>query len=65
MAETIRNENEKIKINVKAPIMAKKNKQHQTCPVGHLKAVCTVSYNRGVEHKLGQNPKKPAAQRKP
>jgi len=30
MAEMIQNENEENKIKVKAPIMAKKNKQHQT-----------------------------------
>ena len=30
MADTIQNENEEKKIKVKAPVMAKKNKQHQT-----------------------------------
>ena len=30
MADTIRNENEEKKIKVKAPVTAKKNKQHQT-----------------------------------
>ena len=30
MADTIWNENEEKKIKVKAPVMAKKNKQHQT-----------------------------------
>ena len=30
MADTIQNENEETKIKVKAPVTAKKNKQHQT-----------------------------------
>ena len=36
MAEMIQNENEENKIKVKAPIMAKKNKQHQTSALRHL-----------------------------
>ena len=42
MAETIRNENEEKKIKVKAPITAKKNKQHQT-------SNCTIQCHHGPE----------------
>ena len=44
MAETIRKENEQKKIKVKAPVTAKKNKQHQT-------SNCDISV-RGCERSI-------------
>ena len=46
MAETIRNENEEKKIKVKAPIAAKKNKQHQTsnCNISVTSAAADLNF---------------------
>ena len=46
MAEMIQNENEENKIKVKAPIMAKKNKQHQTsnCNISVTSAAADLNF---------------------
>ena len=46
MAETIRHENEEKKIKVKAPITAKKNKQHQTsnCNISVTSAAADLNF---------------------
>ena len=46
MAEMIQNENEENKIKVKAPITAKKNKQHQTsnCNISVTSAVADLNF---------------------
>ena len=45
-AETIQNENEEKKIKVKAPITAKKNKQHQTlnCNISVTSAAADLNF---------------------
>ena len=46
MADTIRNENEEKKIKVKAPVTAKKNKQHQTsnCDISVTSAAADLKF---------------------
>ena len=46
MADTIRNENEEKKIKVKAPVTAKKNKQHQTsnCDISVTSAAAELKF---------------------
>ena len=46
MADTIRNENEEKKIKVKAPVTAKKNKQHQTsnCDISVTSAATDLKF---------------------
>ena len=46
IAEMIQNENEENKIKVKAPIMAKKNKQHQTsnCNISVTSAAADLNF---------------------
>ena len=46
MADTIRNENEEKKIKVKAPVTAKKNKQHQTsnCDISITSAAAELKF---------------------
>ena len=46
MADTIRNENEEKKIKVKAPVTAKKNKQHQTsnCDISVTSAAVDLNF---------------------
>ena len=48
MADTIRNENEEKKIKVKAPVTAKKNKQHQTsnCDISVTSAAADLKFLR-------------------
>ena len=46
MADIIRNENEEKKIKVKAPVTAKKNKQHQTsnCDISVTSAAAELKF---------------------